>query len=95
MNNEAKVIIDDIVNDEDVVFAQVYISADGSWPDGSMYSDWRDYVHIRGGKGHYNPDTDQPEEYVKERLHGCEDVTILAVQFKTINGEEISIPLEC
>ena len=93
--DKAKVIIDELVKDNSVVFIQVYITADGSWPDGSMYSDWRDYVHIRGGKGHYNPNTDNLEEYIKERLYGCEDVTILAVDYKTESGEEISIPLEC
>ena len=93
--DKANVIIDELVKDNSVVFVQLYVSADGSWPDGNRYSDWRDYVHVKGGHGKYRPDTDQPEEYAKERLHGCEDCYILAVQFKTINGEEISIPLEC
>ena len=92
---ESKEIIDDIVKDTDVVFVQVCISADGEWPDGSSYADWRDYIHLKGGKGRYNPEVDQLEEYIKERLHGCEDCYILAVQFKTRQGEEISIPLEC
>lgn len=94
--NEVKSIIDDLVKDEDVTFVQVYISADGLWPDGSSYTNWCDYVHIKGGKRNYNPDVDDPEEFIKEALEGCDDVTIISVQFKTGTGKEmISIPLEC
>ena len=97
MGNKVKDIIDNLVKDEDVTFIQVYISADGLWPDPELgsYSDWRTYIHIKGGHGKYRPDVDDPEEYAKERLYGCEDVTILAVEYKTLKGEEISIPLEC
>ena len=95
MSNEVKNIIDELINDEDVTFVQVHISADGSWPDGQSYAGWRDYVHLKGGHGKYRPDMDDMEQYITERLYGCEDVTILAVEYKTVNGEEISIPLEC
>ena len=97
MSNEVKNIIDELINNEDIVFVQIYVSADGIWPDPELgsYSDCRTYIHLKGGKGHYNPETNDPEEYAKERLYGCEDCYILAVEYKTVNGEEISIPLEC
>ena len=95
MSNEVKNIIDELINDEDIVFVQIYVSADGIWPDPELgsYSDCRTYIHLKGGKGCYNPEANDPEEYSKERLYGCEDVTILAVEYKTSQGEEISIPL--
>ena len=97
MNENVKAIVDSLVKDNNIGFVQVYISADGSWPDPELgsYSDWRTYIHLKGGKGHYNPGSDYLEKYITERLYGCEDVTILAVEYKTLNGEEISIPLEC
>lgn len=96
-NNEAKSIIDSLVKDTNIVFVQIYVSADGIWPDPELgsYSDWRDYIHMKGGNGHYNPDVDDPEEYAKSCLYGCDDCYIIAVEYKTSQGEEISIPLEC
>ena len=91
-----KAVIDSLVRSNKVGFVQLYVSVDGSGPEEEdCYTDWRDYVHVKGGAGNYNPDLDDPWEYVKSAFSYCDNVTILRIEFKNTEGTMISTPVEC